>query len=118
MSRPGSVASAKPVETNGSAFVAATFEYAVTVPESITLTDNRISDLRPFSELITLTYLQLGGNRITDLSPLSGLVALRSLYLDGNPIEDFTPLYSLRSLTTLSLRDVEMTRKQLLQRTM
>ena len=85
----------------------------LTAPESITLTDNRISDLRPFENLITLTYLQLGNNRITDLGPLSGLVALRSLYLDGNPISDFSPLYSLRSLTTLSLREVEMTEKQL-----
>ena len=85
----------------------------LTAPESITLSDNRISDLRPLAAKITLTYLHLSNNDISDVSPLSGLSALRSLYLDGNPIEDLTPLYSLRSLTTLSLREMELTKNQL-----
>lgn len=81
--------------------------------ESLSLSDNKLTDLSPLSGLTKLSSLQLSDNNISDLSPLSGLTQLKTLYLDGNPIQDFTPLYSLSSLKTLSMKDISVSTRQL-----
>ena len=81
--------------------------------ETLTLSDNAIADLSPLGALTKLTYLNLSGNRAADISPLGKLRNLRTLYIDGNPVEDFTPLYSLRELRSLSIKNVDLTEKQL-----
>ncbi len=88
--------------------------YALT---SLSLANNRISDLSPLASLGGLRLLDLSGNGIGDLSPLRRLENLRSLYLDGNPLVDLSPLYGLENLTTLSLRGIPLPKEALRQLT-
>lgn len=81
--------------------------------ESLSLADNRISDVSALSSLGGLVTLELSRNSISSIAPLSALTGLRTLYLDANPITDFTPLYALKNLATLSIKDIEITEKQL-----
>ncbi len=81
---------------------------------SLTLTGLGLRDISPLSSLEGLTSLDLSRNELRDLQPLAALSQLRSLYLDGNPtITDFSPLYGLSALTTLSIRDIPVTKAQL-----
>jgi len=80
--------------------------------ESLSLTDNALTDLSIVGTLSKLNFLQLGNNQISDISPLRNLTELKTLYLDGNPISDFTPLYDLKKLTTLSLKNTGITPEQ------
>ncbi|HWR70956.1 MAG TPA: leucine-rich repeat domain-containing protein, partial [Dehalococcoidia bacterium] len=70
---------------------------------TVFLEDNRISDLSPLSGLTSLEYLQLDANRISNLSPLSGLTSLECLYLNLNQIGDISPISSLAGLWRLGL---------------
>lgn len=81
--------------------------------QSVTLSQNGITDVSALSGLKNLQVLDLSDNSVTDITPLSGLTSLRTLYLDNNKIEDFTPLYKLTSLTTLSIKGMDITEKQL-----
>jgi Leucine-rich repeat (LRR) protein len=69
----------------------------------LTLSDNKIVDLTPLAGLSNLTSLQLDQNQIIDIKPLAGLSNLTSLYLDRNQIVDIKPLAQLRNLTQLYL---------------
>ena len=80
---------------------------------SLSLPGNKLGDISDLSSLGGLTMLDLSRNSITDLRPLASLSGLRSLYLDENPIQDFSPLYGLGGLTTLSVRGIELTDRQL-----
>lgn len=84
--------------------------YALT---SLSLANNRISDLSALASLGGLRFLDLSGNAIEELSALRGLENLRSLYLDGNPLTDLSPLYRLGNLNTLSLRGIALPREAL-----
>ena len=81
--------------------------------DSLSMAGNNLQDISGLSALGGLVTLNLSGNQIRDLTPLAALGALRTLYLDGNPIEDLTPLYGLSSLTSLSIKDVTVSEKQL-----
>ncbi len=93
---------------------------------SLTLSDNRISDITPLSgltnlemldlsrnsledisalgNLTNLTALGLSDNKISNVAPLTALSSLKSLYLAGNEISDISPLAKMSGLETLSLR--------------
>ena len=81
--------------------------------DSLSMAGNNLQDISGLSALGGLVTLNLSGNQIHDLTPLAALGALRTLYLDGNPIEDLTPLYGLSTLTSLSIKDVTVSEKQL-----
>ena len=80
--------------------------------ESLSVSDNAISDLSPITALKDLTSLQISNNSVSDLTPLSGLTKLKTLYLDGNPARDLTPLYSLSGLRTLSMKNTDASAKE------
>ena len=48
--------------------------------------------------LTALRTLSLKDNRITDISALAGLRSLQYLYLTGNEIEDYSPIANLHLL--------------------
>ena len=75
---------------------------------SLSLADNRLSDLSPLSSLGGLRSLDMSGNAVSDLTPLENLRDLRSLNLDGNPLGELSPLYGLEELNSLSLRGVTL----------
>ena len=77
-------------------------EYATNL-QTLTLWDNRISDLSPLSDLMSLECLLLEKNRISDLSPLCNSTSLKKLDLYRNQIIDISPLSGLMSLLELEL---------------
>ena len=66
------------------------------------LTDNRIEDLTPLSEINNLQILYLGNNRINDLSPLPEMDSLASLSVGDFQGQDLDGL-NLPQLAILSL---------------
>ena len=67
------------------------------------LSQNRISNIRPISNLTKVTDLNLLGNQITDISLLSNLANLIELNLGGNQITDISVLSNLSNLAELNL---------------
>ncbi|MBN8642956.1 MAG: leucine-rich repeat domain-containing protein [Flavobacteriales bacterium] len=70
---------------------------------SINLTGNKISELTPLKNILSLENLYLGENRINYLSPLRNLSNLTRLKLFKNNISDITPLKNLSKLEEISL---------------
>ena len=81
--------------------------------QNLSLADNAITEITPIAALEQLSTLQLSDNRISNLSALSGLQGLKTLYLDGNPLQDLTPLHQLSGLRTLSMKNVDISAKDL-----
>jgi len=79
---------------------------------SLYLGDNKISDIKPLSNLTNLTTLNLRENQISDIKPLSNLTKLTSLNLKDNQISDIKPLSNLTKLTELSLSGNPLTSKK------
>jgi len=80
-------------------------EYAVNL-ETLSLNDNRITDLAPLSGLGALRSLDISDNYVlSDLSGLSGLSGLEHLDLHRNGISDVGSLSGLTGLRTLVLRN-------------
>jgi internalin A len=71
--------------------------------ESLNLYSNKISDIKPLASLTNLTYLSLSKNQISDVKPLASLTNLIYLLLHNNEISDVKPLASLTNLKTLVL---------------
>jgi Leucine-rich repeat (LRR) protein len=59
---------------------------------SLTLWDNRISELSPLKHLTKLTRLELFNNKISDIRPLKGLTKLKALDLRQNKISNLNAL--------------------------
>ncbi len=74
----------------------------------LSLSDNKISDIKPLESLTKLTELWLFKNRINDIKPLESLTNLADLNLSYNEISDIKPLESLTNLTKLYLSDNEI----------
>jgi len=55
--------------------------------ETLTLSNNILTDLEPISGLTQLKVLDIQNNRISDLSPLKALTKLEVLLIRNNPIE-------------------------------
>ena len=76
----------------------------MTMLEELILFNNReISDLRPLSNMTSLTHLEVSNNRLEEISVLESLVNLERLSLAGNEIEDVRPLRNLRHLDHVNL---------------
>ncbi len=71
--------------------------------ETISLRNNRISDVHALASLGGLEELNLAGNQIRDISPLAALTGLRSLNLNDNPLVDCSALSRLANLRSLQL---------------
>src|ERR1700719_4412593 len=69
----------------------------------ITLTKNKISDLKPLKDLANLQSLELAQNEIKDLSPLAGCKSLQYIELSGNKVEKIDALKDLTSLNSVYL---------------
>ncbi len=65
---------------------------------SIDLSNNRITDLTPISQLINLEDLNLADNQIGYIDGLDNLVNLKNVHLSNNYIEDISPLFELGKL--------------------
>ena len=76
---------------------------------SLSLRNNRISDVEALASLGGLDELDLSGNQIINVDMLSMLRELRTLKLDGNPIRDCRKLAALGNLNILSLTGTEVT---------
>ena len=57
-----------------------------------------------------LTSLSVKDNRLSDISPLKSLLPLQNLYLDSNRISDLSAVSSLRELRSLSASNNQLTR--------
>ncbi|GAA0680614.1 leucine-rich repeat domain-containing protein [Clostridium cadaveris] len=77
-------------------------QYA-TNTERILLPYNKISDLKPISNLTKLTKIVMNDNPVSDLTPLSNLVNLEILNLGDNKITNIEPLANLTKLERLNL---------------
>ena len=72
--------------------------------KSLTLHQNKVTDLTPLADLASLEYLGLQGNNISDLSPLAGLTSLTHLDLYANlGLSDLSALAGLKSLRWMQL---------------
>ncbi len=76
--------------------------------ESLSLQDNRITDISTLAALGGLSDLNLAGNYIRDISAVSALRSLRKLNLDHNPVSDCSVLSELRYLNSLSVVDTDV----------
>ncbi len=70
---------------------------------------NKIQDVSPLSEMVSLGELNIGGNQISDISALSNLTNLWWLFIDNNPISDISALSNLTKLTRLNLNHNQIT---------
>ncbi|NYS26174.1 leucine-rich repeat domain-containing protein [Rhodobacteraceae bacterium 2376] len=82
--------------------------------QSLTLKNNRITDLAPLAGMTWLQNLNLENIPITDLAPLAGLTGLQNLNLENIPITDLTPLAGLTGLRNLDLNNTRITDHALL----
>ena len=71
--------------------------------ESLSLSNNSISDISPLAGLTNLKGLWLHSNAFSDISPLSGLTNLIVLDLQNNDISNISLLASFTNLTHLYL---------------
>ncbi|HIR94068.1 MAG TPA: leucine-rich repeat domain-containing protein [Candidatus Egerieimonas intestinavium] len=74
-------------------------------PNLITLQieQQRVADISPVANLVSLENLNLDGNQISDISPLAGLSSLKEISFNLNAIADISPLAGLTSLTSVNL---------------
>ncbi|MBG9455703.1 copper amine oxidase [Lysinibacillus sphaericus] len=71
--------------------------------KALSLSNNKITDIKPLEKLVDLTSLIIGSNNITDIKPLAGLVNLGTLNASDNNIKDIAPLSKLVDLIGLGL---------------
>jgi len=81
--------------------------------KSIDLSDNRIADLSPLSELVNLEELNLSDNEISFIDSLGNLTHLKSLNLSNNMVEDIEPLFELKNLEYVDLTGNAIRREQI-----
>ncbi len=70
---------------------------------ALSLSNNKISDIKPLESLTKLIVLNLSSNQINDIKSLQSLTNLTGLGLNNNQISDIKPLQSLTNLTGLGL---------------
>lgn len=76
--------------------------------DSLSLRNNRLTDVSPLASLGGLDELDLSGNRIENVDALAGIRGLRSLNLSGNPITECSALKALSNLSSLNLTGTEV----------
>lgn len=81
------------------------FVKGLTELQTLSLFNNKVSDLSPIAGLVGLKDLYLRANNVSDISALDGLYSLEVLDLSENNVSDITPLAELRNITLLRLND-------------
>jgi len=76
---------------------------------TVYLADNLIRDLQPLAKLRWLADLDLSGNRVEDVSALANLTNMAHLDLSRNEIRDVGTLWELQALITLDLSENRIT---------
>ena len=71
----------------------------------LSLSDNKLTDVKGLENLTQLTYLFLRDNQLTDVKGLEKLTKLSHLYLDNNQLTSVKGLEKLTQLKTLYLQD-------------
>jgi internalin A len=81
--------------------------------DSLILSNNKVSELKPIAGLTRLTLLYLNGNDVLDIAPLAGMYRLSRLNLSDNmrlgvsegsdKLQDIAPLSKLTQLMTVDL---------------
>lgn len=79
-------------------------QYAIYL-QNAQLWDNTISDASPLADLENIEWLNLNFNRIRDLTPLQNLMSLRGLFLAGTS-NAYTDIIPLAGLTQLEMLDI------------
>jgi internalin A len=72
----------------------------------LSLSDQKISYLRPIAGFTKLTKLKLDTNQISDLQPISSLINLTELALNQNRITNIKAIAKLTKLTKLKLNNI------------
>lgn len=72
--------------------------------ESLSLSDNQISDIRPVGNLSRLRTLNLSANPVGSISALAGLTGMESLGLSSTDVTDIEALRAMTALESLFLR--------------
>jgi internalin A len=72
----------------------------------LSLSDQKIVDLRPIAGFTKLTKLKLDTNQISNLQPIANLTNLTELALNQNRINDIRSLAKLTKLTKLKLNNI------------
>ncbi len=67
----------------------------------IKLSNNKVGELAPLSELVCLEKLIIDSTLVSDISPLNKLVKLRELNVSFNDVNELSPLSSLEELRVL-----------------
>lgn len=73
--------------------------------EYLDLRGNKIIDLSPLSNLVSLKWLLLDDTKVLDLQPLAGLLNLESLSLANTPVWDLRPLSGMTKLDHLDIHN-------------
>ena len=76
---------------------------------ALTLDENQLDDLAPLACMSKLNLLSLNSNKISDLRPIAKLVHLKYLYLGENQIGDIDHLKYLDNLIILDLSKNQLT---------
>jgi serine/threonine protein kinase len=77
--------------------------------EELDLSDTRVMDLAPLTEMYSLKSLDLTGTGITDISPLSGLAFLETLRLGEGIYDDLYRKILPRGLKSLKVSSLRVT---------
>jgi internalin A len=72
--------------------------------EALRASLNRVSDLKPLSELSKMDRLDLGHTRVMDITPLANLTELSDLQLDDTAVSDLKALSECKKLERLSIQ--------------
>ena len=81
---------------------------------ALTLDENQLDDLAPLACMSKLNLLSLNSNRISDLRPIAKLIHLKYLYLGENQIGDIDHLKDLDNLIILDLSKNQLTNVKVL----
>ncbi|KAL5343534.1 hypothetical protein BJX70DRAFT_352739 [Aspergillus crustosus] len=72
---------------------------------SLTILNNRLSNLTAWGHLGNLQYLDISGNELDNLDAVSGLIHLRELKADNNNLRNIEGVFGLNGLLTLKMRN-------------
>lgn len=72
---------------------------------TLTMQNNCLSNLTPWSHLGNLQYLDISGNELDNLDGVNGLIHLRELVADNNHLHNIEGVFGLNGLLTLRLRN-------------
>lgn len=76
--------------------------------ESLTFSDEPISDLSALSEFVRLTELHFSGTSIINITPVDNIKSLKSLHASNSPIQSIESLSALTELEDLDISNTPL----------